>query len=257
VAGLRAVGFFGSGLIFGSFLTVVIYRIPRGQSLVRPRSSCPNCGVPIGSLDNIPVVSYILLRGRCRNCGTRIPVRYPVTELITAGLFLGAALALDAIWRPLLVAPFLGVLEACAWIDAEHRIIPNRVVYPSLVVFAVAVGVFSLVGSGISVVTAGLGLLALGGGLLLVAIIAPHGMGMGDVKLAALIGLVLGSLGWRYVGVAIMAAILAGGTGAILALLAGGSRKDTIPFGPYLAGGGILSALFAPQIAGWYTSLLH
>jgi leader peptidase (prepilin peptidase)/N-methyltransferase len=246
-----------AGLVFGSFVTVLVYRIPRGESIVLPSSACPQCGSPIRPRDNIPVVSYLALRGRCRNCGVRISAQYPVTEAMTAALFVGAGLWLHDIWRAVLVAPFLGILLACALIDARYRIIPNRIVYPSLAIFAAAVVVFSIAGSGVSLVTGGLGLLACGGGLLLVAIVAPHGMGMGDVKLAALIGLVLGSLGWRYVGVSVVLAILAGGLGAIVVLLAGGGRKDTIPFGPYLAGGGILSALFAPHVVTWYTGLLR
>ena len=164
---------------------------------------------------------------------------------MTAALFVGAAFSLHSIWRAVLVAPFLGILLACALIDARHRIIPNRIVYTSVVLFAAAIATIAVVGSGVSLATAGLGVLAFGGGLLLVAIVAPHGMGMGDVKLAVLMGLVLGSLGWRYVGVSVVLAILAGGVGATVTLLAGGTRKDAIPFGPYLAGGGILSA---PQL---------
>ncbi len=250
--------FFGlAGLIFGSFLTVLVHRVPRGESILLPGSACPQCNTPIAPRDNIPVVSYLALRGRCRHCGARISAQYPLTEAIAAALFVGTALSLHTIWQAILVAPFLGILLACALIDARYRIIPNRIVYTSLAVFAVAVAVFSVVGSGVSLLTASLGLLACGGGLLLVAIVAPHGMGMGDVKLAALMGLVLGSLGWRYVGVFVIVAILAGGLGAIATLVAGGSRKDAIPFGPYLAGGGVLSALFAPHLAAWYTGLLH
>jgi leader peptidase (prepilin peptidase)/N-methyltransferase len=176
---------------------------------------------------------------------------------MTAALFVGAALALHSIWQAVLIAPFLGILLACALIDARHRIIPNRIVYSSLAVFAVAVALLSLFGARVSLFTGVLGFLAFGGGLLIVAILAPHGMGMGDVKLAALMGLVLGALGWRYVGVSVVVAVLAGGIGAVVTLLAGGSRKDAIPFGPYLASGGILSALFAPHIVSTYTGLLH
>jgi leader peptidase (prepilin peptidase)/N-methyltransferase len=246
-----------AGLIFGSFLTVLVHRVPRRESVVLPGSACPQCGTPIRPRDNIPVVSYFALRGRCRHCGIRISAQYPLTEAIAAALFVGAAISLDNIWQAVLVAPFLGILLACALIDVRYRIIPNRIVYTSLALFVVAVALFSLVGTGVSVLTGGLGLLAFGGGLLLVAMVAPHGMGMGDVKLAALIGLVLGSLGWRYVGVSVVVAVLAGGLGGVATLVAGGSRKDTIPFGPYLAGGGVLSALFAPHIAAWYTALLH
>jgi leader peptidase (prepilin peptidase)/N-methyltransferase len=257
MAALRLPLFALAGLIFGSFVTVLVHRVPRGESVVLPGSACPSCGTPIQPRDNVPVFSYLALRGRCRHCGSRISAQYPLTEAMTAALFVGAALSLHSIWQAVLVAPFLGILLACALIDARHRIIPNRIVYASLVIFAVAVLVFWFVGSGIRLATAALGLLAFGGGLLLVAIIAPHGMGMGDVKLAALMGLVLGSLGWRYVGVSVAVAIVAGGLGATVTLLAGASRKDAIPFGPYLAGGGILSALFAPHIASWYFAFLH
>ena len=246
-----------AGLVFGSFLTVLVHRVPRGESIVFPGSACPRCGTPIGPMDNIPVISYLALRGRCRHCGARISAQYPLTEAMTAALFVGAALALHSIWQAVLIAPFLGILLACALIDARHRIIPNRIVYSSLAVFAVAVALLSLFGARVSLFTGVLGFLAFGGGLLIVAILAPHGMGMGDVKLAALMGLVLGALGWRYVGVSVVVAVLAGGIGAVVTLLAGGSRKDAIPFGPYLASGGILSALFAPHIVSTYTGLLH
>jgi leader peptidase (prepilin peptidase)/N-methyltransferase len=257
MSALRLPFFALAGLVFGSFLTVLVYRIPRGESIVLPGSACPQCGTPISPRDNIPVVSYVALRGRCRHCGARISAQYPLTEAMTAALFVGAALALHSIWQAVLIAPFLGIVLACALIDARHRIIPNRIVYWSLAIFTAVIALFSLVGSGVSLLTGVLGLLAFGGGLLLVAIVAPHGMGMGDVKLAALMGLVLGSLGWRYVGVSVVVAVLAGGLGGIFTLLAGGSRKDAIPFGPYLASGGVLSALFAPHIVTWYTGLLH
>jgi leader peptidase (prepilin peptidase)/N-methyltransferase len=117
-----------AGLVFGSFITVLVHRIPRGESIVLPGSACPNCGTPIAPRDNIPVVSYLTLRGRCRHCGARISAQYPLTEAITGALFVGAALALHTIWQAVLVAPFLGILLACALIDARHRIIPNRIV---------------------------------------------------------------------------------------------------------------------------------
>jgi leader peptidase (prepilin peptidase) / N-methyltransferase len=257
VFGVRLLLFSLAGLLFGSFLTVVTYRVPRGESVVAPRSACPNCGTPILARDNIPVLSYLLLRGRCRECHTHISAEYPVIEALTAALFVAAAIAFHELGTALIVAPFLGVMVVAAVIDAHHRIIPNRIVYTALPLFAALILVVDIVGGQPDVLGAVLGFLAFGGGLFLVALISPGGMGMGDVKLAALMGLVLGSLGWRYVVVAVLAAVLAGGIGAIVALMAGRSRKDTIPFGPYLAGGGILSALLAPQIAAWYTSLLR
>jgi leader peptidase (prepilin peptidase)/N-methyltransferase len=253
---IRAFAFALAGLLFGSFLTVVTYRVPRGESVVAPRSSCRNCGAPLLPRDNIPLVSYVLLRGKCRRCHTHISAEYPVIEALTAALFVAAALVFDRLAGALIVAPFLGVLVSAAFIDARHRIIPNRIIYVAIPLFAALILAADLAGSGLDFVGALLGLLAFGGGLFVVAVISPQGMGMGDVKLAALIGLVLGSLGWRYVGVAMLAGVLAGGVGGIGSLLAGKSRKETIPFGPYLAGGAILSALLAPQIAGWYTGLL-
>jgi leader peptidase (prepilin peptidase)/N-methyltransferase len=249
--------FFVLGLIFGSFLTVVIGRLPRGESIVRPRSSCPACGAEIRARDNIPVVSWVLLRGRCRACGERISAEYPVVELATAALFAAAAALVDPIYAASLGAPFLGIMLAIAVIDARHRVVPNRIVYPSLALFAVAIVVGDLAGGGVDALDAGLGLVLYGVPLLLVAVAVPQGMGMGDVKLAALIGLVLGSFGLSYVGVAAGVGVIGGGIGALVALaLLGAGRKDQIPFGPFLAGGAVVATLLGPRIADLYLSLL-
>ena len=254
---MRAVAFAAFGLAVGSFLTVVIHRVPQRKSIVAPRSACPSCGAQIEARDNIPVVSYVLLRGRCRHCGARISAEYPAVEALTAGAFLGAALAFGDVWVAALVAGFLAVVEAAAAIDLHHRIIPNRILYPSLAVFAVAVATLWVAGRHVSLAGGALGLLAYGGGLFLVALISQQGMGMGDVKLAGLVGLVLGALGWKYVGVAVALAVLAGGLIAIGALLRGARRKDVLPFGPSIALGALLSALFAPHLASWYASALR
>jgi leader peptidase (prepilin peptidase) / N-methyltransferase len=248
----RAVAFALPGLAIGSFLTVVAYRIPRRESIVAPRSSCPSCGTMIRSRDNIPVLAYVMLRGRCRVCGHRISPFYPVMELAAAGLFVGAALTLDRLFLAFTIALFLGLLLVLAAIDLRHRIIPNRIVYPSLGFFGALVLAGSLANQGLSLASAGLGFLAYGGGLLIVALVSPRGMGMGDVKLGALIGLVLGALGLRYVAVAAAAAILAGGLGSVMALAMGAGRKHAIPFGPYLAAGAGVAAFWAPQIAHAY-----
>jgi len=245
-----------AGLLFGSFLTVVVYRTPRGLSVVAPRSACPGCGQTVRARDNVPVLSYLMLGGKCRGCRSPISAEYPIVEALTAALFVGAALRFRSPWAAGLVAPFLGLMVAVAVIDARHRIIPNRVTYPGLLIASVVIVVAALAGGGMSIVGAALGMLAFGGSLLLVALIAPHGMGMGDVKLTALIGLVLGSLGLRYVAVAAIAGVLAGGLGGVAALLLGRSRKDAIPFGPYLAGGAVVATFVAPQVATWYTGLL-
>lgn len=249
--------FFALGLIFGSFLTVVIGRLPRGESIVRPRSRCPACGVEIRSRDNVPVLSWVLLRGRCRACGERISAEYPLVELATAALFAAAAVLVDPIYAASLAAPFLGIMLAIAVIDARHRVVPNRIVYPSLALFAVAIVVGDLAGGGVDALDAGLGLALYGVPLLLVAVAVPQGMGMGDVKLAALIGLVLGSFGLSYVGVAAGVGVIGGGIGALVALaLLGAGRRDQIPFGPFLAGGAVVATLLGPRIADLYLSLL-
>ncbi|GBC86522.1 Type 4 prepilin-like proteins leader peptide-processing enzyme [bacterium HR12] len=244
------------GLAVGSFLTVVVHRVPAGGSVVRPRSRCPSCGEPIRARDNVPVLSWLLLRGRCRSCGARIPVAYPLLELATGGLFVGAALRHPDPWRAALLAPFLAVLLALSVIDARTKRLPNRIVYPSLVVGAGYLLLAWVAGGPVDLVRAGLGLLAYGGGLLIVALISPRGMGMGDVKLAALIGLVLGALGLRYVAVAAGLGILFGGVGAVAALLAGASREQAVPFGPFLAAGAAVAVFVAPELADLYLRLL-
>jgi leader peptidase (prepilin peptidase)/N-methyltransferase len=239
------------GLVFGSFVNALVNRLPNRMSLVSPPSACPRCGTPIRARDNVPVISYLMLRGRCHACGERTSLEYPLVEAGTAGLFVLAAIRLP-VGPASIVAPFLGVMLAVALIDARHRIVPNRLIYPSLILFAIAVVVAAAADVPVSPIRALLGLLAFGGTLLIVALISPRGMGIGDVKLAALIGLVLGSLGWKYVAVAAVSGTLLGGLGGVAALLAGRGRKETIPFGPYLAAGAVVAALFAGSIAAWY-----
>jgi len=254
---LRSGGFALGGLLFGSFLTVVVHRTPRRQSIVAPRSACPGCGAVIRARDNVPVVSYLLLGGKCRACRSPIAAEYPLIEAVTAALFVCSALVYRSTWVAAIVAAFLGVMVAAAAIDVHHRIIPNRVTYPSLAVFAALLVGARVAGADVSLSDAAIGLAAFGGSLLLVAVVSPRGMGMGDVKLAALIGMVLGALGIRYVAVAALAGVLAGGAGGVVALVLGRSRKDTLPFGPFLAAGAVVSALLGPQVAGWYAGLLR
>ena len=244
------------GLVFGSFLTVAIHRVPAGESILRPRSRCPSCGTPLRNVDNIPVVSWLALRGRCHSCKVRISPVYPLTELATGVLFVGVALWFEDPWQAALLAPFLGLLVAISVIDARTKKIPNRLVYPAVLVAAVVIAVGDLAGGGLDAVSAAIGFLAYGLGLLIVALIAPKGMGMGDVKLAALIGLVLGSLGLEYVAVAVGVGILFGGVGAIVALVLGASRKTGIPFGPFLAAGAAVATFAAQPIADAYLNLL-
>jgi len=251
----RVAVFLPFGLVFGSFLTVVVHRIPAGESVLRPRSRCPACGTPIRNVDNIPVVSWVLLRGRCHSCRARISAVYPLTELATGALFAGIALRHPDWWVAALLAPFLGILLALSVIDIRTKTLPNKIVYPSLLVVAPYLVVARLSGGGVDLADAAIGFAAYGGGLLLVALISPRGMGMGDVKLAALIGLTLGALGLRYVAVAAGLGILLGGVGAIVALLLGRDRKQALPFGPFLATGAALAAFVAPQVADLYLGL--
>ena len=230
-----------AGLIFGSFLTVVVHRVPRGESLVAPRSRCPSCGQQLLAIDNIPVVSWSLLGGRCHFCRARISVVYPLLELATGAVFVGVAFRFDDPRVAVLMAPFAALLVAISVIDIRTKKIPNRIVYPSLLLAAgyLVVARVADADADVDLVRSALGFLVLGGGFFIVAFVVPKGMGMGDVKLAALIGLVLGSQGLALVGVAAGAGILLGGVGAVAALVGGASRKQAIPFGPFLAGGAL------------------
>lgn len=250
-AWLRAIVALPFGLGVGSFMTVAVHRLPRGESVVRPRSRCPSCGTSIGPRDNVPVISWLLLRGRCRSCGAPISIEYPILELSTAGLVVLAATRYADVWRGALVAGLLALMPAIALIDIRHRIIPNRLTYPALVLFPAAILVAWPFDDSIDPLRGLVGLFAYGGALFVVAIVS-RGMGMGDVKLAALIGLVLGSFGLRSVGVAAGAAIVLGGLGGVVALGMGRGRKSAIPFGPYLAAGAVVAGLWGDAIADWY-----
>ncbi len=239
------------GLAIGSFMTVVVARVPEGQSVLRPRSRCPRCGTELRNRDNVPVVSWLLLGGRCRTCGERISVMYPVLELSTALLVVGAAATYDRPWIAVMVALFLALMPAITWIDIERRIIPNRITYPAFLGFAAYVVIAWLFDGGTDPVRGLVGALLYGGGLFLVALVS-RGMGMGDVKLALVIGVVLGAIGLRYVGVAAAGAVLFGGIGGIVALAMGRNRKAMIPFGPYMAAGAVVAAFWGERIADWY-----
>jgi leader peptidase (prepilin peptidase)/N-methyltransferase len=254
---LRALVTAPLGLAIGSFMTVVAERVPAGGSVVQPRSRCPRCGTPIAVRDNVPVVSWVLLRGRCRACGEPISPTYPLIELSTAVLITGAFLRVEDLGFAIAVAGLLALLPAVTLIDARRRIIPNRIVYPALALEAAYLLLARLAGAEVDLLRSALGFLALGGGFLLIALIAPSGIGMGDVKLAGLIGLVLGASGLAAAATAAAAGILLGGVAAVVALLAGASRKQAIPFGPFLAAGAVVAVFWGPQIASRYLDLLR
>ena len=250
-AWLRAIVALPFGLALGSFMTVVVDRVPKGESIVAPRSRCPSCGAEIEARDNVPVLSWLLLHGRCRACGEPISPVYPLIELATAAGVVGAAARFDRVWVGILMGALMAMMPAISVIDIRHRIIPNRLMYPSLVAFPVLIVAAWVTHGGTDPVRALLGGLLFGGGLLLVALVS-RGMGMGDVKLAAVIGLVMGAVGLRYVGVAAGSAVVLGGVGGMVALLLGRGRKAAIPFGPYLAAGAVVSAFLGEPLSSWY-----
>jgi leader peptidase (prepilin peptidase) / N-methyltransferase len=243
------------GLCVGSFLNVVIYRVPRRQSVVRPRSHCPACEAPIADRDNIPVVSWVLLRGRCRSCGARISVRYPLVELGTAVLFVAAAVRLGATWQLPAFCVFFASLLAISVIDLDHYIIPNRVIYPTLAVtIPLLVVAAAADGSWGHLRNAAIGGVAGFGVLLAIHVAVPRGMGFGDVRLAGVIGMMLGWLGLRYLFLGLfLAFLLASVIGVALIAARLRSRKDAVPFGPFMAMGAVLAVLWGRAILDAYS----
>jgi leader peptidase (prepilin peptidase)/N-methyltransferase len=228
---------------------VLAYRLPRRESIVKPRSRCPRCETQIAGYDNIPVVSWLLLRGHCRNCKAAIPVRYPLVEALTALLFIGVGLKIG-LEDSLIPALALTItLVAAAETDLEHRIIPNRLMATSGIA---AVVLWAIVDPGRlpENLIAGAGA---GGFLLAAAVAYPAGMGMGDVKLAGVMGLFLGAS----VAPAMFVGFLAGAVVGIAIVVIRGvsARKQGVPFGPFLAFGGIVGLIWGPAIIDWYGRL--
>jgi leader peptidase (prepilin peptidase)/N-methyltransferase len=235
------------GAVIGSFLNVVVYRLPRRESLVSPGSRCPSCCTPIKPYDNIPVLGWLLLQGRCRTCQARISMRYPAIEALTAVLAVAVVLIRHSIHDIALGLVLVTVLMPIALIDLEHRIIPNKLTGPAAIA-AIAIGVVTKP-SGVpeQLIAAA----AAGGFLLLFALAYPRGMGMGDVKLAGVLGLFLG----RSVGVALFVGVIAGTlVGAAIMAREGveKGRKTAVPFGPFLALGGVVALLAGPPLVHWY-----
>ncbi|MGE5691956.1 MAG: prepilin peptidase [Pseudomonadota bacterium] len=239
---------FAPGLVLGSFLNVVAARVPLRRSVVRPGSACMSCGSGLAWHDNVPVVSWLALRGRCRHCSAAIPARYPAVELVTAVLVAACFVAFGLTAYALLAAGFCAVLVAISAIDVEHRIVPNRIVVPATGVVLVAHTVIDPSPEWL------LGALAAFGFLFLAALVYPAGMGMGDVKLAALLGAMLG----RDVAVALMAGMLLALLPSVLLLARHGSkaRKMGIPFAPFLAGGAVIALFAGGRLLDAYLGLL-
>jgi leader peptidase (prepilin peptidase) / N-methyltransferase len=237
-----------AGLALGSFATVVAHRIPRGESVVTGRSRCPGCGTTIAAYDNVPVLSWLMLRGRCRCCASRISPRYPLTELATAALFAATVLILGtgdpgALALGLVLCALLVIVTLT---DLELRVIPNRVLLAgALLAVGIAAGADPQ-----SLVERAIAAAAGGGFLFLVALAYPRGMGMGDVKLVAVMGLFLG----RAIAPAILIGFAAGAVAglALIARHGAAARKQTVPFGPLLALGGVVALWFGNAIVDWY-----
>jgi leader peptidase (prepilin peptidase) / N-methyltransferase len=235
------------GLIVGSFLNVVAYRLPRGESVVFPASHCPSCDANIKPYDNVPVLSWLWLRGRCRSCHTAISARYPIVEAVTAALLVAVVLDKGADSDAWLGIAFVILLVPVTLIDLDHRIIPN-----TLMLIGTVVSIVLILLTDPSALTEHLIAAAAAGGFLLIAAVAyPAGMGMGDVKLAAVMGLFLG----RAVAPAMFVALITGSVvGAAIIAKKGAKegRKTAIPFGPYLAFGGLVGLFFGDAMVEWY-----
>jgi leader peptidase (prepilin peptidase)/N-methyltransferase len=241
------------GVIVGSFLNVVTYRLPRHESLISPASHCPRCGTPVKAYDNIPILSWLLLRGRCRTCAEPISPRYPLVETLTAALCVGAVLAHHTATGIALSIALILIVVPAALIDLEHRIIPNRLTMLGAVLAIVLGTALDPAGEPERLIAGA----AAAGFLLLAALAYPGGMGMGDVKLAGVMGLFLGIA----VAPAMLLALLAGVLYGALVIARKGAhagRKTAVPFGPFLALGAIVAIYAGQPLINLYTSnFLH
>jgi len=252
------------GLAIGSFLNVCIYRIPRRSSVVRPGSRCPECDRPIRPYDNVPVLSYLWLRGRCRNCGTRIPFRYPLVELVTGAAFFACA----SVWEfepPTFVnSLFLSLIIALVFIDYDHQILPNVLTLPGALAGLALAGFQApelvtdrwvtnpWLGSAIGAAAGALPLFAVRSGYYLLRRV--HGMGLGDLKLMAMVG---AFLGWRLALLTIAAGSLLGSlVGVFLILFRGRNFKTALPFGTFLGPGAALALFGGNSFLHWYAARL-
>jgi len=235
-------------MILGSFATVVAHRVPRGESFVSGRSRCPSCGEQIAAYDNIPLLSWLALRGQCRSCGSRIPARYPLTEIGLGMLYVVTVLVLGTEDRGELALGlvFCTLLVIVTLTDLDRRVIPN----PVLAVGAMAAVAIAAVSDPASLPERGLAALAAGGSLFLIALAYPRGLGMGDAKLVAVMGLFLGSA----VAPAVLVGFAAGALVGIvmIARLGAAARKRAVPFGPFLALGGLVGLWAGDAIVSWY-----
>jgi leader peptidase (prepilin peptidase) / N-methyltransferase len=245
------------GLAVGSFLNVVIYRVPRGESLMRPASHCPHCEAEVRNRHNIPVIGWLLLRGRCADCAAPISGRYPLVEAGTAALFVAVGARFGWSWELPAYLYLAAVAVALAAIDLDIMRLPDKIVLPSYGVALLLLIPAAIAAHSLHAATRGLIAAAVLYAFYWILAILPRGMGGGDVKLAPLLGLYLGWLGWSSVAVGAFAGFLLGGlVGIALIATRRAGRKSRIAFGPYMLAGALLAVFLATPIADWYASLL-
>lgn len=238
------------GAFVGSFLNVWADRMPAGQSIVHPPSHCPHCGRRLAPWELIPIISWIILRGRCRTCGESIPLRVPLIELFTGLLFALTGYRYGIRPYTFLVLLYISLFIVISLIDLEHQRIPNQIIFPALLIAAMT----SPLRPDVEIHNLWIGGAIAFGALFLIAILLPRGMGMGDVKLTAFIGLILGYP--TIVPMLLLAFIFGGAVGAFLLITKLKSRKDPVTFGPFLASAGVVGLLYGDQIVNlWLGSL--
>lgn len=242
------------GSVVGSFLNVCIYRMPRSMSIVAPASRCPNCNTPIRPYDNVPILSYIFLGGRCRVCKAGISIRYPLVEFLNAALYVSAFWKFGLEWHTLVYFVFCSALIVITFIDLDFQIIPDRITLPGIPIALLAGSFlmpdpflrFSPLGFKASII----GFLIGGGLFYAIAVISRGGMGGGDIKMMAMVGALTG---WKSVLLTTFVGSLAGSIfGIFLMISKGKGRKTKVPFGPFLALGSLTTLFFGQEIFNWY-----
>jgi leader peptidase (prepilin peptidase)/N-methyltransferase len=242
------------GLIIGSFSNVCIYRIPKNESIIFPASHCPNCHTPIKAIDNIPILSYLILKGKCRKCGEKISIRYPVVEFLTGAIYLLIFLIYGRSYQTLIYAFLSSSLIIISFIDLDDQIIPDEISLPGIVIGLA----LSFIVPYISYFNSILGIIVGGGIILLIAlaglaIFKKEAMGGGDVKLSAMIG---AFIGWKYIMISLFIGFFIGAiAGILLILLKIRNRDDLVPFGPFIVLGSFITLLWGENILSWYLGL--
>jgi leader peptidase (prepilin peptidase)/N-methyltransferase len=242
------IAFVVAGLLVGSFLNVVIARVPERRSLIHPGSSCPGCGAAIVWYDNMPILSFLALRGCCRACAIPIPWRYPIVEAVTGVLFIAASVAFGPTLDAVVAAALLAGLVALTVIDLERQLLPDVITLPGILA-----GVLANLATGrVSWLDSLFGIVVGGGLFLVIILVSGGGMGAGDMKLGAMLG---AFLGWKVVLLSIFVAVVVGGVLSVVLIASGiRGRKDPIPFGPFLAAGGAAGLFWGERVVQWYLS---